>query len=393
MIDGLLYAVMVGVMESYLGALAVELGHRDAALAIFATVPLVCGALAQLFSAPVVAYFGGPRRFVVAGAAVQAATHVAFGVIAATGERRMLPLLIAKIAYWVSAMAIAPAWNSWMTLLTENVPRARYFAWRSSALQVCLLFAFVGAGFYLEEGRASGDVLRAFAVLSSIGLSARLAGTFLLAAKYDPTPPLARDGARMRARLAEAIASGRYRVPIFIGALMFGAQIAIPFFTPYMLRTLGLGFVGYAWLTAASIMAKALSFPLWRRASDRWGDGFVLVSSTAAMALVPLFWARTTSYEELFLVQAVSGVAWGGYEFASLQILMRQAPKSVAVEYFSLASTLSGVAQVLGSLTGSFLLSVVGLDYRGVFLVSAMGRGLALALLVPAFRASPAKAR
>ncbi len=94
-VDGLFYSVMVGVMECYLGALAVELGHRDAALALFATVPLACGALSQLLSAPLVALVGGPRRFVVAGAAMQAATHVAFMWIAATGERRVLPLLAA----------------------------------------------------------------------------------------------------------------------------------------------------------------------------------------------------------------------------------------------------------------------------------------------------------
>ncbi|MBC7171495.1 MAG: MFS transporter, partial [Polyangiaceae bacterium] len=164
-IDGVLHAVMVGVSESYFGALAVELGHRDAALAIFATVPLVCGALAQLLSAPLVALFGSRRRLVILGATLQALTHVAFYVIATTGERSLLPLLLAQIAFWVSGMAIAPAWNTWMAVLTEHVPRARYFAWRSTTIQLVLLCAFVGGGFLLEHGRARGNeaVLETFA--------------------------------------------------------------------------------------------------------------------------------------------------------------------------------------------------------------------------------------
>jgi MFS family permease len=387
-VDGLLYSVMVGVTESYLGALAVELGHRDATLAILATVPLVCGALAQLLSAPLVERFGGPRRFVVAGATVQAATHLAFLLIAATDERRVLPLLVAKIAYWVAAMSVAPAWNSWMTLLTENIPRARYFAWRSAALQGCLLCAFVSAGFHLDGARAAGSALPAFALLASIGLAARLASTFCLAAKFDPTPPRIEGGLPLRARLARTIEVGSFRVPLFIGALMFGAQIAMPFFTPYMLRTLGLGFTSFAWLTAAAILAKAASFPLWRMAAERWGLGVVLVVSAAGMAIVPLLWAREPGYAGLVFVQMASGFAWGGYEFATLQILMHQSPKELGVEYFSIASTMSGVAQVLGSLTGSFLLSTAFLDYQGVFIVSAVGRGLALLLVVRGIRES-----
>jgi hypothetical protein len=48
--DGVLYAIMVGCSESYLGALAVELGHRGTSLAVLVTVPVLIGAVAQLAS-------------------------------------------------------------------------------------------------------------------------------------------------------------------------------------------------------------------------------------------------------------------------------------------------------------------------------------------------------
>jgi MFS family permease len=380
---------MVGVCESYLGALAVELGHRDAALALLVTLPLVCGALAQLLSAPLVRLVGSRRRFVVMGASLQALTHLAFFAIASTNERRLFPLLLATIAYWIFAMAIAPAWNTWMAVLTEGVGRARYFAFRSLMINLVLLGAFMTAGFVLEHGRARGDALRAFAALHLVALCARLGSAWMLSMKHDPTPSPSPEAKEVGSRLVLALRDGSFRVPLFIAALMFGAQIAIPFFTPYMLRTLHLDFVYFAWLTAASILAKALSFPLWRHAAQRGGQKLVLVASSAAVALVPLLWARADGLEALFVIQALSGVAWGGYEFASLQILLHQAPKALGVEYFSLASTLSGTAQVLGSLVGSALLARGGLDYRDVFVASAFGRGLSLLLLVPTVAALP----
>jgi MFS family permease len=388
-LDGLLHATMVGVCESYLGAFAVELGHRDAALALLVTVPLVCGALAQLLCAPLVRLVGSRRRFVVVGAMLQALTHLAFYAIATTHEQRLLPLLVATIAYWVFGMAIVPAWNTWMAVLTEGAARARYFAFRSQLINLVLLAAFMGGGFALEHGRAGGHVLDAFRALHLVAMIARLGSAWMLSMKHDPTPAPPDEAAGVGARLVLALRDGSFRVPLFIAALMFGSQIAIPFFTPYMLRTLHLDFVHFAWLTAASILPKALSFPLWRSAAQRGGQKMVLVTSSAAVALVPLLWARADGLGALFAIQALSGVAWGGYEFASLQILLHQAPAAFGVEYFSLASTLSGAAQVLGSLLGSALLAHGGLDYPDVFVASSIGRGLSLVLLVPTVAALP----
>src|SRR5690606_31190296 len=74
-LDGVLHAVMLGVSESYLGAFAVELGHREAALALLATLPPLCGALCQLAAPWLVGLLGNRKRLVVLGAALQGFAH------------------------------------------------------------------------------------------------------------------------------------------------------------------------------------------------------------------------------------------------------------------------------------------------------------------------------
>src|SRR5690606_36715638 len=80
-VEGSLYAVMLGAAESYFGALAVELGHGPSALALLATVPLFVAALSQLATGGLARRLGR-KRVAIEGATGQA---LALGAIALVG--------------------------------------------------------------------------------------------------------------------------------------------------------------------------------------------------------------------------------------------------------------------------------------------------------------------
>src|SRR5688572_20110365 len=141
-IEGCLHAVMVGVSESYLGALAVQLGHKDLALALLVTLPLLVGSIAQLSASALVRALGTRKRAVLLLASVQAAVHLGLVVIAVFEVNSFLALLAVKSLYWASGMAIGPAWNAWMGSLTKDIDRSRYFALRSGMVQIALLIAY-----------------------------------------------------------------------------------------------------------------------------------------------------------------------------------------------------------------------------------------------------------
>ena len=380
MLDGALHAVMLGASESFLGALAVELGHRDVALSLLATLPLLAGALAQIASPALIRRLRGERPWIVLGATLQALTHVAFLAIAVTGNRSFGLLLAAKIAYWVSGAAIAPAWNAWMSRIVPMRVRTRYFARRFWWVHVALLGAFLGSGFTLEGFRQVGSVLSGFALLYGVALVARLGSAVALSFKVGFSLPSA---ARVPPRLADVIRGGRWPVALFMAVMLLGAQLAVPFFTPYMLRELGFDFREFALLTSVSVAAKALSFVVWRHLTRRMGPRVVLGVSGALIALVPLFWVLFDRFETLAVTQIVGGIAWAGYELVSLELLMSDAPADAPVEFYALASALSGATQVLGAVAGGLALRSGHFDYADVFTMSAAGRALALVLLVP----------
>src|ERR1700749_851034 len=82
-LDGILFALMLGASESYFGACAVSLGHADTAVALLATMPLFMGSIAQAFTGQLVLWLGSRKRLVLLGALGQALSHVGLIAVAA----------------------------------------------------------------------------------------------------------------------------------------------------------------------------------------------------------------------------------------------------------------------------------------------------------------------
>lgn len=378
-VDAILHGLMVGSSESYFGALAVELGHRDFALAVLITLPPLAGALFQPFASILAAHLGSRRRLVLAGATLQALSHVAFIAIVALQITSFWPLLFAKLVFWIGALVGVPAWSDWMSALTKDVPRERYFARRSMFAHVALLFGFVGAGALLYQAQNKQATLPAFAVLCAVGLVARLGSVFALSRQQDNLPPPRRTGTRKRMYLA--LTTSRWRVAVYVALLTFGTFIAAPLFTPYMLRDMNLSYAAYAAVLATGILAKALAFPLVSRAAERFGLRPVLAVAGAGASTVPLLFILSTSASDLVAAHVVSGITWAGIELASFQLLLASAEDDLRTEFLSLSNGLTGVLQLSGGLVGGLLMQQVGLSYSQVFMVSTACRIVPLILL------------
>ena len=379
-LDGILGALMLGAGESYFGALAVELGHRDVALSILGTLPLLVGALFQLVSPRLVRLFGGEKPVVVGGALLQAFSHAGLIWIAVTGSTSLAALVAIKTLYWTSGAGIAPAWNAWMARLVPRKLRASYFARRNLLTHAGLLVSFVVAGALVELGAENlGSALPAFAGLYAFALAARVGSALILARQsrflHHRTP------VRI-VKLREVIRRGRWRVAAFMATILFGSQIAIPFFTPYMLEEMGLDMFGFALLSSVSIFAKGASFPFWKRARRRIRPVPILAGAGLMIAITPTLWAMGANIPLLVFAQIVAGVAWAGYDLTALELLFGDAPENGSVEFFALANSLAGITQLSGALLGGWALRA-GIAYEVVFLVSGGARLVALLLLMP----------
>ena len=276
-----------------------------------------------------------------------------------------------------------PAWGAWMGALTEGIDRARYFGVRSALISAALLVSLLAGGYHLNAGVRAGELSHAYAWLFALAFVARLASCTFLYLQVDPSKPPRDSLLRVLARTRASLRSDGMQLGVGLALLMFGAHASVPFYAPYMLKELQLGYVGFAALSATQIVTKALAFPLFPKIAERIGFPRLLLCANVLIVLVAFMWGAWASMPVLVLAQLVSGVAWASYDFASFQLLLKQTKSSHRVELLAMVASLGGLFQLCGALFGSFLLRYVHLRYRELFVVSSLLRALPLLVLVP----------
>lgn len=393
--DGTAYSLMVGCGETYIPAFALALGLGPVAAGLTASVPVIAGAVLQLFAPLALARFGSNRAWVVTCTIVQALSFVPFVWWALRGHAGLGELLVAASVYWAAGMAGVPAWTAWIAALVPARVRTSYFARRNRLGQFGVFIGFVAGGLALQEGERRGAVLTAFAGVFVVAATCRLISTALLVACGEPraqsggaalaavpaAPPVMRRVSRALGGMA-ARPSGR--LVGFLCCFMFGAHVAGPYFTPYMLEELGFSYHAFLLVFGTAFLTKAIALPTIGRLASRTGPLGLLGLAALAITPLSLLWLPSAHIGWLVVVQVIAGACWAGYELAVSILLLdaigdRERTSVVTVYNLGLA-----LAMVAGAGCGGLLLRALGEDraaYAAVFGVSCLLRLAALPLL------------
>ena len=390
------FSVMVGCGETYLPAFALALGMGPVASGMVASVPILAGAVIQLAAPLAVARVGSNRRWVITCTLVQSACFLPFVWWALRGHAELWQILVAAAAYWSAGMAAAPAWTAWRAALVPDQIRTPYFAQRNRLGQFGVFLGFVVGGLVLQWGEQWSAPLPAFAVLFSIAGAFRLFSTACLWACQEPprTQPAAAENAggttaaTLRSRVAAALRTMAERpsgsLVTYLCCFVFGAQLAGPYFTPFMLRELGFSYHAFMLVFATSFLAKAVLLPAIGRLASRIGSLRLLWWASLAITPLALLWLPSGHVAYLSGVQVVAGACWGAYELAVMLLffeLLNERERAGVVTVYNLGIA---VATVAGATCGGLLLRGLGETweaYAALFVVSSLARLTVLPLL------------
>lgn len=388
------FSVMVGTGESYLPAFALALGLGDVTAGLVATLPMLAGAVLQLISPLAVAHVGSHRRWVVACAALQAASFLPLLVGALVGSLPAGWLFFTASLYWGAGMATGPAWNTWVGTIVPERMRARFFASRARWSHVALVLALGSAGWLLQAGADRGEGVRIFGVVFAVAMLSRGISAGFLARQSEPSPVPIGDTRITPAVLREDLLSGGHgRLLAFMLAFTLGVWVVAPYFTPYMLGPLGLSYVEFTVLTGTAFVSRLLVMPLIGRLAHRFGTRRILWISSIGIIPLPALWLVSNNFGFLFALQMLSGAVWGGFELATLLSFFEHIPLERRTALLSAFNVANAVAIVIGGALGGFLLDAFGRDATGYALIlvgSSLLRSLALPLLRGASDLHPA---
>lgn len=389
-LDGLLYAAMVGLGESYLAAFVLAAGYGEVAAGWIATLPMLGGALLQLVTPRAVERLGSHKRWVVLCVALQAACFVPLIVMALSGRAPLSIVFAAATLYWACGLAAAPAWNTWITTLVPLSLRAKYFALRTRACNGMTLVTLLAGGALLSLLSGDQHELRGFALLFTVAAVARWASSRRLAAHSEPAPmPSGFRALRLRQVLSlEALGSGRSLI-VFMLFVQFSAHIAAAFYTPYMLEKLHLGYASYVVLVATAFVGRMLALPWLGAAIRRVGAHRVVWLGAIGIMPAAVPWIVTTNYTVLLLSQITAGACWAAYELATLLLFFEHVHERERTNVMTVFNVGHSASIALGSVVGGLTLSRLGADtdaYMTLFVATTVLRAVALLLLrqVPA---------
>ena len=382
--DGTAFAMMVGVGETYLPAFVLAIGLGEVFAGLTATVPMLAGALLQLLSPPLLRRLGSRKRWVVLCSAIQAAVFLPLIVAAVIGHvPRPVVLLIAAF-YWGTGMAAGAVWYTWIGRLVPAGVWARFFARRNRLTQAGQLAGMLAGGAVLQWAATRGVPLSGFVCLFTAALCFRAASVGFLFVQREPADIRAPDRTVSAFGLLGRLAKPEGRLLMYMLSVQVTAQLAGPFFTPYLLGELKLEYLPYVVILATFFLAKVVTFPWLGRFAHRFGARRLLW--IGGLGIIPLAacWLVSASVPYLIAVQAVAGIAWACYELGTFLLTLQIIPDRERTSILTLFNLVNAAAIVTGAATGGAVLRLLGEEkttYLILFALSSAARLLTLPLL------------
>lgn len=384
-IEGVSFALMVGMSEIYFVADALRLGASTTVVGLIVTLPLFLGSMASLVSLRLLARARSRKPLVVAAAAAQALVLLTQSVLHWRGASTPLTLLVGVGAYGIAGQAGSAAWSSWYGDLVPAIERGRYFSHRNRFIYGFTFLGLLCAGACLtrlEPARGEHGIGgRGFALIYACAGICRLVSTALHTRAPEPR---FRGLAPMR-RVARFFETRRgfeaRRVLVTCSAFYLAVYLASPYFNPYMLETLHFTYAEYTFASGWIVAAKILFLPLWGRGIDQLGARAIYSTAAIGAALVPLPWIWADGLGWVLVGQGLSGASWAGFELGLFSLQLERTYRRVRPHVFAFLGALNGTMQILGAMLGAALVSGFGGDARWVFGLSLLLRLAATAAL------------
>jgi len=391
MLDSVYSAITTGV---YTTGYALHLGASTAMIGVISA-SISIGQLLQAFSPLLIERLHRRKTLCLLASGVSSSFWLPIAFIPFLFfEGYQLLALMACIAVSKAAMSlVSPARQSWLTDLVPDEIRGRFVARQRSLTASAGLITSVCAGFYLSSYSA-GDSQAGFSTIFVVAVA--FSGLAVWAWSRIPEPPKS-PGENMPSnqllRLPFRHAPFRRLMFLVSGRLLI-AQIAAPFFTVYMLRTLEVSYAQIAIFSAMQTIATIVMNPFWGYLADKYGYKPVMSLTAMGLALYPLGWALVTleNYWVMVpLVQIWGGTMSAGWGTARFNLIVNTAPAVNRSAFLGCYSAVSRACAAFGAVLGGIAAelctvipavsvmgyTIAGLQYlflaNGVLRISYMG--------------------
>lgn len=380
---------MVGLGETYFAAYALAANATEIAAGLVASIPMVIGGILQLTTPHWVARFRSHKKWAVTCAAFQASSLALLPLAVYFDQYAVAFIYLVATLYWTGGLGTNSVWSTWIEEIVPKYVRTHFFARRVRMSQACSLLGFIIAGVWLQFGKASDQVLLAFASIFLVASACRFISAACLATQSEPSSGrLTQSQIGLRQVLGRLRGHAGARLLWYLFAVQAAVQISGPYFSPFMFRQMHLSYVEFMMLVALGFIGKVISLPLWGRFAHRYGARGLLW--IGGVMIVPVsgawmgLWVVEQRYVWMAAVQLIGGIAWAAYELAFFLMFFEAIPRQERTSLLTLYNFGNALSLGIGSTCGAVFLATWGENFNSYLLlfgISSLLRGVALVLL------------
>lgn len=355
---------------TFLIAMALHLGASNFQIGLLAALPLLTN-IFQLISVYLVKRFQNRRGIVVITSFVARIALVIIGIMPFlfTGLGSVEVFIFLLSIHYLFGSISGGSWNSWMKDLVPGSVLGKYFSHRTRVMQIVgvstnLLIAFLVD--FLKD-RYPGSVTMSYFMMVLIGAGVGMLGVFWLSRADEPTPQAAQG--HLLKQLGKPLQDANFRnLLVFNSFWAFSLNLAVPFFTVFMLKTIGLSLTSIMILAIIGQLSGIFSVKMWGRYADRYSNKTIInicapayIFCILAMSFAAAPATQVYSILILVLINILSGISTSGINLALNNIGMKLSPQQDATAYISakniIISLVSALAPLIGGLAADFFTS------------------------------------
>lgn len=363
--DGLATEVMNTLTGSvFLTAMALLMGASNFEIGILAALPTVTN-IFQLVSIWLVRRYNNRRAVSVGCSFLARIPLVVIGLLLLLfpASRSMSLLIVFLFFYYLFASIAGLAWNAWMKDLVPDSILGAYFSRRSSytqTLNALLSIVLAVAVDFVKSRYPQYELITYYTMFFAAGV-AGIIGAFVLARAPEPQAVMAKEN--IFKLFLRPLQDGNFRrLLIFNSAWVFAMNIATPFFTVFMMRTLGLPILYIIGLGILSQLAGIFTVRIWGQSSDKYSNKTVIAICGPLYVFCIIAWCFAGIYTHfisnlllLAAIHIVTGISNAGINLALINIGLKLAPREQSIVYLSAKNIITAVFSSIAPVVGGML--------------------------------------
>ncbi len=390
--EGAAYSFSEGFGLRNISAYALILIKLDSLISLLTSIPSLLGNLSQFFSHTILKKTKSRKKAISLLVFLQSILWL-FLIVPGLifiynrdfSQQSFFILLLFYTLLIIFGSLSGPIWSSWMKDIVGEKELGKYFSKRNKIILILIIISSFLAGLFLDFFKKRWNVLYAFFILFFFSFLARAFSAYLFTKKYEPEYKIKEDKKFGFKQFLDNMPYNNFgKFVIFLSLLNFFVAVASPFFVVYLLRMKQLSYTFYSLTLLIMTSMSVLTMSFWGRISDRKGNLKIFKLTLIGICFIPLIYLISNFIENkilffslIFLIEAISGFCWGGFNLASSNFIFKIVSREKMVYCTSYLNILNGISVFLGASLGGYIVSknISLIDpILFVFLISFIGR-------------------